>query len=73
MNNTGLIIQVYDKVGKLIAESDAGTTSVDVSLPNGTSYKKGDLQVAFTNGVDTSPLVDVPAFTAGSTPASSPK
>lgn len=73
MNNTDLILQVYDKLGKLVAESNAGTTSVDVPLPNGTSYQKGDLQVAFTDGVNTSPLVDVPAFTAGGAPASSTK
>lgn len=73
MNDTDLILQVYDKVGKLVAESNAGTTSVDVALPNGTSYAKGDFQVAFTDGVNTSPLVDVPAFTAGSASASSTK
>lgn len=67
MNNTNLILQVYDRLGKLVAESNAGTTSVDVALPNGTSYAKGDFQVAFTDGVNTSPLVDVPAFTAGGT------
>lgn len=65
MNNTGLILQVFDKFGKLVAESDAGTTSVDVSLPKGNKFEKGDLKVAFTDGVKTSPLVDVPAFTAG--------
>lgn len=65
MNDTGLILQVYDKLGKLVAESDAGSTTVDVKLPKGTSFQKGDLQVAFTDGVNTSPLVDVPAFTAG--------
>ena len=73
MNDTDLILQVYDKVGKLVAESNAGTTSVDVALPKGTSYAKGDFQVAFTDGVNTSPLVDVPAFTAGSASASSTK
>lgn len=70
MNDTGLILQVYDKLGKLVAESDAGSTKVDVKLPKG-SFQKGDLQVAFTDGVNTSPLVDVPAFTAGSADASS--
>lgn len=69
MNDTGLILQVYDKLGKLVAESDAGSTKVDVKLPNG-NFQKGDLQVAFTDGVNTSPLVDVPAFTAGSAGAS---
>ena len=71
MNDTGLILQVYDKLGKLVAESDAGSTKVDVQLPKGNSFQKGDLQVAFTDGVNTSPLVDVPAFTAGSAGASS--
>lgn len=71
MNNTGLILQVYDKLGKLVAESDTGAASVDVNLPKGSSYKKGDLQVAFTDGDNTSPLVDVPAFTAGGADASS--
>ena len=70
MNDTGLILQVYDKLGKLVAESDAGSTKVDVKLPKG-SFQKGDLQVAFTDGVNTSPLVDVPAFTADSADASS--
>lgn len=69
MNDTGLILQVYDKLGKLVAESDAGSTKVDVKLSKG-SFQKGDLQVAFTDGVNTSPLVDVPAFTAGSAGAS---
>lgn len=73
MNNTDLILQVYDKLGNLVAEGDAGSISVDVPLPNGASYQKGDLQVAFTDGVNTSPLVDVPAFTAGGAPASSTK
>lgn len=71
MNDTGLTLQVYDKLGKLVAESDAGSTTVDVKLPKGNSFQKGDLQVAFTDGVNTSPLVDVPAFTAGTDASSS--
>lgn len=65
MNDNGLILQVYDKLGKLVAESNAGSTTVDVKLPKGNSFQKGDLRVAFTDGVNISPLVDVPAFTAG--------
>lgn len=67
MNNnySGMILQVYDKLGKLVAEGDAGTNQVDVKLENGTKFDKGDLRVAFTDGVSVSPLADVPAFTAG--------
>ena len=64
-NYTGMILQVYDKLGKLVAESDAGTNQVDIKLNNGTKFEKGDLRVAFTDGVSVSPLADVPAFTAG--------
>lgn len=65
MNNTDLILQVYDKLGKLVAESDAGATSVDVPFPVGESFNTGDLRVDFTDGVNTSPLADVPGFTSG--------
>lgn len=67
MNNnySGMILQVYDKLGKLIAEGDAGANQVEVKLQAGTKFDEGDLMVAFTDGVSVSPLADVPAFTAG--------
>lgn len=65
MNNTGMILQVYNKLGELLAESNAGANQVDVKLQAGTQFKAGDLKVAFTDGVNVSPLADVPAFTAG--------
>lgn len=64
-NDTGMILQVYNKLGELLAESNAGANQVDVKLQAGTHFNAGDLKVAFTDGVNTSPLVDVPAFTAG--------
>lgn len=67
--SAGLQLELLDKEGKVAYQGDDGQTSV---LMKGVkSIAAGDYSVVFTDGYVTSPLADVPATSASSTPASS--
>lgn len=67
--SAGLQLELLDKQGKVAYQGDDGQTSV---LMKGVkSIAAGDYSVVFTDGYVTSPLADVPATSASSTPASS--
>lgn len=55
---------VYDKSGAKVATGDVGTKQVEITgLEGGKEVAKGDYQLAYTDGTNTSDKVDVPAFT----------
>lgn len=55
---------VYDKSGTKVATGDVGTKQVEITgLEGGKEVAKGDYQLAYTDGTNTSDKVDVPAFT----------
>lgn len=55
---------VYDKSGVKVATGDIGTKQVEITgLEGGKEVAKGDYQLAYTDGTNTSDKVDVPAFT----------
>ncbi len=62
-NHSSLVLQVFNRLGKLVSQGNKGDTKIDMKLEPGTSFKAGDLQVDYTDGVNESPKVDVPAFT----------
>ncbi len=73
-NHSSLILEIRDRTSKLVAQSDLGSTSTNLKLEPGTTFKDGDLQVDFTDGAgNTSPLAPVPGFTVpgGSSSSSS--
>lgn len=55
---------VYDKSGAKVATGGVGTKQVEITgLEGGKEVAKGDYQLAYTDGTNTSDKVDVPAFT----------
>ncbi|MBF7104615.1 Ig domain-containing protein [Pediococcus pentosaceus] len=55
---------VYDKSGAKVATGGVGTKQVEITgLEGGKEVAKGDYQLAYTDGANTSDKVDVPAFT----------
>lgn len=55
---------VCDKSGAKVATGDIGTKQVEITgLEGGKKVAKGDYQLAYTDGTNTSDKVDVPAFT----------
>lgn len=65
MNNSGLILNLYDKQGNLRAQGNVGENSVEIKgLNPGDKVQAGDYQVAFADIYgNVSERVDVPAFT----------
>lgn len=54
---------VISKDGKMVAESAIGTPSVTITgVEAGSKVASGDYKAAFSDGIKTSELVDVPAF-----------
>lgn len=63
-DRTNQTLIAYDKTGAKVSEGEKGTKQVAITgLKPGTAVAKGDYQVAFTDGTNTSDKVDVPAFT----------
>lgn len=57
-------LAVYDKSGAKVATGGVGTKQVELKgLEGGKQVAKGDYQLAYTDGTNTSDKVDVPAFT----------
>ncbi|WWY80943.1 Ig-like domain-containing protein [Pediococcus pentosaceus] len=55
---------VYNKPGAKVATGGVGTKRVEITgLEGGKQVAKGDYQLAYTDGANTSDKVDVPAFT----------
>lgn len=65
MNNSGLILNLYDKQGNLRAQGNVGENSVEIKgLNPSDKVQAGDYQVAFADIYgNVSERVDVPAFT----------
>lgn len=65
MDNSGLILNLYDKQGNLRAQGNVGENSVEIKgLNPGDKVQAGDYQVAFADIYgNVSERVDVPAFT----------
>lgn len=59
----GLQLELFDKKGELVAQGDSGSNKVILKGIKPEDLKAGDYQVAFTDGVSVSPMVDVPAIT----------
>lgn len=62
-------LKVYSKgkvVGSQVANEDGATTVAITGLKAGTTYAKGDFQVAFANDSGESEKADVPEFTTTS-------
>lgn len=57
----GLQLELFDKKGELVAQGDSGSNKVVLKGIQPDDLKAGDYQVAFTDGVSVSPMVDVPA------------
>lgn len=54
----------YNKSGAKVATGGVGTKQVEImGLEGGKQVAKGDYQLAYTDGANTSDKVDVPAFT----------
>lgn len=63
-DRTNQTLIACDKTGAKVSEGEKGTKQVAITgLKPGTAVAKGDYQVAFTDGTNTSDKVDVPAFT----------
>ena len=55
---------IYNKSGAKVATGGVGTKQVEITgLEGGKEVAKGDYQLAYTDGANTSDKVDVPAFT----------
>lgn len=65
MDNSGLILNLYDKQGNLRAQGNVGENSVEIKgLNPSDKVQAGDYQVAFGDIYgNVSERVDVPAFT----------
>ncbi|MGI1726925.1 hypothetical protein [Pediococcus acidilactici] len=64
----------YDKSGAKVATGGVGTKQVEITgLEGGKEVAKGDYQLAYTDGTNTSDKVDVPAFTVLTGTVTEPK
>ena len=66
-NGQGLILEVFNQAGALVAQSDMGKNTVDIKgLQAGQVVKDGDYTVAYTDGNVIGETAKVPAFTVPS-------
>lgn len=63
-NGQGLILEVFNQAGSLVAQSDIGKNTVDIKgLQASQVVKDGDYTVAYTDGKITGDTTKVPTFT----------
>lgn len=62
-NGQGLILEVFNQAGSLVAQSEIGKNTVDIKgLQAGQAVKEGDYTVAYTDGRIIGDTAKVPAF-----------
>lgn len=63
-NGQGLILEVFNQAGSLVAQSEIGKNTVDLKgLQAGQAVKDGEYTVAYTDGKIIGETAKVPAFT----------
>lgn len=72
MEKTLKVYQNGEVVGSQVASTEGATTVTITGLEAGTTYAKGDFQVAFANDSGESEKADVPEFTT-TAPAEEPE
>lgn len=62
-NGQGLILEVFNQAGSLVAQSEIGKNTVDIKgLQAGQTVKEGEYTVAYTDGRIIGDTAKVPAF-----------